>query len=188
MIINNSTYGMFPNKTFTDIWDNSDDFIEEYKNSGLQVDDIPDKYLTQLFYLLYAEYGNSVIVNNDENQFRYRVFSIIYSHGPTWYKRVEVQAKFRGLTIEELQAGSKAIYNNALNDGSAPSTSTLEELPGINSQNTTNYKKSVAEAYALLLDLLKTDVTSEFIRRFDPLFNKLASAPCSRVYITEVQK
>ena len=66
--------------------------------------------------------------------------------------------------------GTKAIYNTANNPGTEPSTGSLEELPYINSQNTTGYKKSKMDAYANLLALLDTDVTEDFIKKFGKLF------------------
>jgi hypothetical protein len=78
------------------------------------------------------------------------MFSVIFQYGPTWQKRLDIQAKIRGLTDSDILIGSKAIYNTALNPSTAPSTGSLEELTYINSQNTTNYKKSKLEAYAQL--------------------------------------
>ena len=179
-------YGSFPNKSFADVWNEDIKFVTDYRNSGLNVEDIPDDSLYKLFYLLYARYGNSIIVNNDENQFKYRVYSTIYMYGPTWYRRVEVQTELRKMTLDDLKSGGKAIYNQAAADGTAPSTATLYELPAINGQNVTNYVKSDLEGYNLLLNLLKTDVTKEFIDRFENLFMKLASSPNARYYVTEV--
>ena len=179
-------YGSFPNKSFADVWNEDEKFVTDYRNSGLNVEDIPDDSLYKLFYLLYARYGNSIIVNNDENQFKYRVYSTIYMYGPTWYRRVEVQTELRKMTMDDIKSGGKAIYNQAAADGTAPSTATLYELPAINGQNVTNYVKSDLEGYNLLLNLLKTDVTKEFIDRFENLFMKLASSPNARYYVTEV--
>ena len=179
-------YGSFPNKSFADVWNSDEKFVTDYRNSGLNVEDIPDDSLYKLFYLLYARYGNSIIVNNDENQFKYRVYSTIYMYGPTWYRRVEVQTELRKMTLDDIKSGGKAIYNQAAADGTAPSTATLYELPAINGQNVTNYVKSDLEGYNLLLNLLKTDVTKEFIDRFENLFMKLASSPNARYYVTEV--
>ena len=183
---NDYIYGSFPNKSFADVWNSDEKFVTDYRNSGLNVEDIPDDSLYKLFYLLYARYGNSIIVNNDENQFKYRVYSTIYMYGPTWYRRVEVQTELRKMSIDKLKSGGKAIYNQAAADGTAPSTATLYELPAINGQNVTNYVKSDLEGYNLLLNLLKTDVTKEFIDRFENLFMKLASSPNARYYVTEV--
>lgn len=79
------------------------------------------------------------------------------------------------MTDEDLIQGSKAVYNTALNPGTAPSTDTLDELTYINQQNTTKYKKTKLEGYALLLDLLESDVTSDFIDSFKKLFNPFGS-------------
>lgn len=175
---------------FTDIYDNVDDFIADYKNESSDfVNGIPnlisDTSAQTLFYLLYGRYGNNPIANRDINQFKYKLFSVIFQYGPTWEKRLEVQANLRQLTLDDIRLGSKAIYNQALNPSTEPSTASLEELTFINQQNTTNYKKSPLEGYAILLDLLNTDVTEEFIKKFNVCFKKFVSAERPLIYVTE---
>ena len=70
------------------------------------------------------------------------------------------------LSDDEILIGSKAIYNHAFNPSVAPSTQNMTELPYINDQNTTNFKRSKLDAYTLLLELLETDVTEEFIDKY----------------------
>lgn len=163
-----SLYGNFRNPKFTDIWGEAEDFTTFITGTELNVMD--EKELTTLYYLLYANYGNSVIASSDINQFKYKVASTIFMYGPTWAKRVEIQKKLREMSEEEIMKGGKAIYNHAFNPSSAPSTSTLDELLAINDQNTTNYKKSKLEGYSILSALLETDVSKEFIDKFKKLF------------------
>lgn len=183
---------------FTEIWDNEDDFLSDYKDSGLykDVSKITDDSAKTLFFLLYARYGNNPLANHDETQFKYKVFSIIFQYGPTWEKELDVQKAIRelGMTGTDLQygtgifAGSKAIYNQALNPQTEPSTGSLNELTYINQQNTTNYKKSPLEGYSILLDLLKKDVTNEFLNRFQKLFKIFVSAEKPLLYVTEEEE
>lgn len=168
---------------FTDIWNNSDDFLEDYYNNGISPMCSRGR-VELLFYLLYARYGNSPIANYDITQFKYKLFSIIFQYGPTWEKRLEIQTIFRNMNENDLIAGGKAIYNNALNPQTEPTTNTLEELNYINSQNTTNYKKSKLEAYSLLWDSLSTDVTEAFIKKFNNLFLTVVSDQRPLLYIT----
>ena len=112
---------------FTDIYDNVDDFIADYKNESSDfVNGIPnlisDTSAETLFYLLYGRYGNNPIANRDINQFKYKLFSVIFQYGPTWEKRLEVQAALRQLSLDDIRLGSKAIYNQALNPSTEPST------------------------------------------------------------------
>lgn len=172
-------YGNYRNRKFTDIWGNVDAFLSDYQNNGISTT-ITDASATLLFYLLYARYGNSTVASSDENQFRYKIFSTIFMYGPTWEKRLEIQKSVRELDLEELMDGGKAVYNTALNPGQpvaggqgAPvgeGTNTLDELTYINQQNTTKYKKSKVDAYAVILNLLETDVTEAFINKFKKLF------------------
>lgn len=172
-------------KIFTEIYPNHEEFITGWRDSGLYQEGwIREDSLKKLFYLLYAKYGNNAIANRDQEQFKYKVYAIIYQYAPTWQRKVEVQKILRELPEEELVKGSKQIYNHAFNPSSDPSTCQLEEIPTINDQNTTNYKKSVIEGYALLLDLLEADVTQELLNRFKPLFATFVYTRPD-IYITE---
>lgn len=163
-----SLYGNYRTRSFTDIYSNETDFINDWNSTpfskNLSID------MSLVFYLLYARYGNSHIASSDENQFRYHLFSIVFQYGPTWSKELEVQADVRALSLEDLQLGSTNIINSAANPGTAPSTQTLEELQYIDQQNVTKNKRSKVDGYALLLSLLKDDVTEQFIKRFQKLF------------------
>lgn len=180
-------YGNYRNKKFTDIWTDEDAFYSDYVENGIPVT-ISEKSATLLFYLLYARYGNSTIASSDETQFKYKVFSTIFMYGPTWEKRLEIQKEIRELTLEEVQKGGKAIYNTALNPNQAPTTASLEELKYINSQNTSNFIKSKVEAYAIILNLLETDVTEEFIGMFKKLFLTVVSPELPLWYVTSDQE
>lgn len=164
-------YGNYRQRTFSEIFPNVDKFVDEFMASPFS-SAINDHSRRILYYMLYANYGNSPISNSDENQFKYRVWSTIFMYGPTWEKRLEIQDKLRKLSEDELMRGGKAIYNHAFNPGTEPTTGSLEELDYINDQNTTNYKKSKLEGYAILMELLKTDVSRDFINKFKSLFLK----------------
>ena len=180
----NSVYGNYRTRTFTDIYPNVDDFIKDYTYNGIKTTITTDS-ITTLYYLLYARYGNSHIVNSDENQFKYRLFSTIFMYGPTWEKRLDVQNKLRGLTDKELIEGTKQINNHSYNPSTEPSTNDTEELPTTNEQTSTKYKKSKMDAYAILIALLETDVTEEFVAKFKKLFLSIVEPQNPLWYITE---
>ena len=180
-----SEYGNYRTKKFTDFYPMAQDFVNDYHLNGIPTT-ITDDSANTLFYLLYARYGNSHIISSDENQFKYKLFSIIFQYGPTWEKRLDIQNKLRNLTEDELMIGTKAIYNTANNPGTEPSTGSLEELPYINNQNTTGYKKSKMDAYANLLALLDTDVTEDFIKKFGKLFITILEPREPLWYATEI--
>lgn len=173
---------MYSTKKFTEIFDDYGTFKYHYINCGIPQtigsdDSVSTSNLQTLYYLLYARYGNSPITNYDQNQFIYKVFSIIYMYGPSWEKRLDIQAKIRNLSEAELLKGSKAIFNHALNPGEiaaegASSTTNQPELQYINDQNVTNYTKSKMDAYMQQWDLIDTDVTSEFLNKFSKLFKQ----------------
>lgn len=125
-----------------------------------------------LSYLLYAKYGNSPIANRDENQFKYKVYSVVFRFGPAWEKRLELQNKLRALDDEEIRLGSRSINNHAFNPSTSPTTSTLDELLEINEQSSQGLKMGKMEAYATLYQLIQTDVTTEFIDKFSECFKQ----------------
>lgn len=185
----NSYYGSYNTNTFADIFPSLEAFSEQYDKCAIP-NTIPlestDGFdLTTIYYLLYAQYGNSHISYSDQNQFIYKLFSIIYQYGPVWQRKMQIQANIRALEEQQLIQGSKAIYNHANNPRQAPTTKTLEELTFIDNQNTTNYKKSVLEGYSDLLMLLEEDVTESFIRRFRELFIAITAPDYPLLYITE---
>lgn len=167
--LNNSLYGNYRTRKFTDIYDNVDAFLADYSDNGLPML-VDTTNMTTLFYLLYARYGNSTIASSDENQFKYKLFSLVFQYGPTWAKRLEIQDKIRNLTEDELRESAKALYNHSYNPSTLPSTDTVDELLTINEQNVTKHRRSKTDAYALLNNLLETDVTEEFISKFKKLF------------------
>lgn len=185
-----SYYGGYRTRTFANIFPSFEEFEEAYNESPLKIafsaEGESGLSLAQLFYMLYAHYGNSHIAYSDENQFVYYLWSIIYQYGPTTIKKREIQDKLRALSDDELRIGSKVIRNHSFNPSTAPSTSTMEELLTINAQNTDNQKKSVMDGYANLLALLEEDVVDEFIHKFKRLFIKITAPDYPLLYTTEV--
>ena len=184
-MICNSVYGSYRTRKFADIWPSVDAFLKDYQESA-----IPQKLktadATTLYYLLYARYGNSSIANADENQFKYKVFSTIYIGGATWAKKQEIQDKLREMTEDEILAGTKAINNHAYNPQTAPTTDTVEELDYINEQNTTKYKKSKLDGYAMLWAILNDGVTEKFLREFRYHFLVVVEPQLPLWYVTNI--
>lgn len=185
MICNNSLYGNYRQVKFTDVWENVNSFLTEYQNNGIKTT-ISQQSAQTLYYLLYSRFGNSTIASSDTNRFKYDVWGTIFSYGPTWEKRLEIQEKLRGLSDDELFTGATQIFNHAYNPGTAPSTSTLDELTAINEQNTNKNKKDKLNAYAMLMSLLEIDVTQQFLDRFKKLFLTVVQPELPLWYATDV--
>ena len=179
-------YQVYRTNTFQEIWDSADKFVAEYKANGIKTT-ISDDSCTTLYYLLYAKYGNNPIASSDQNRFKYAVWATIFKYGPTWEKRLEIQDKLRALSEDDLIRSGKSIFNHAYNPSTEPSTGSLEELPGINEQNTNQYVKSKIDAYASLMDLLRTDVTEAFLGEFRKLF-KICLVENPLLYVTDLKE
>lgn len=200
---NSELYGNYRNRSFNDIYPEVEQFIEDYHefNKGILESAISDTAATTTWLLLSARYGNSTVASQNEEQFKLKLFATIFMFGPTWEKRVEIQKAIRDLfkdgeLSEDIIQGGKAIYNSALNPSQAVAygegaeigegTNTMEELKYINSQNTTNYKKSKADAFATIIQLLNSDVTSRYLAQFKKLFLTVVSPEIPLWYVTDL--
>ena len=179
----------YDTKLFTDIYDKVDTFVTDYNTINLGGITKPE-LVNKLFYLLYAKFGNSPIANLDENQFKYKLFSTVFMYGPAWESRLDIQGRVRKLLSDplnedDLLQGAKAIHNHALNPETDPSTSDIKELTYINEQNTTNYTKSKMDAYGQLWNLISTDVTADFLAKFNDCFKKFVRPANPLIYVTD---
>lgn len=186
---------MYTTKTFAQIFEGDEEtssdeqFLGEWKESGLYSNGlISDDNVKLLFFLLYSRYGNSPIANLDENQFKYKCWANIFQYGPTWEKRLAIQAELRTLTLAEAAKGASIINNHAFNPSATPSTATRDELPFINDQTTQKHEKGKVEAASMLWELLENDVTSEFINRFAGLFRKFVKPDSKYIFVTETEE
>ena len=100
-MINVDMLPQYDTKLMTDVWSQASEFLTDYQNIGIPTT-ISAQNATTLYYLLYARYGNTPIANYDENQWKYKMFSIIFQYGPTWEKRLDIQNTLRGLQISDL--------------------------------------------------------------------------------------
>lgn len=192
----NSYFQSFDNVTFSDLWSTSESFIESYKNSELpqtytNSDDttgtyVDDETLKLIWLLMIGRFADSTIKPyNTYGAFQIRFMSRVWQHAPAWKKELDIQNKLRSMSLDDnspIYEGSKAIYNSALNPGTEP---TQEELNYLNSQNVTKYKKSKLEGLAILTDLMKRDVTEQFLRRFDDFFKTIIYSGRTLLYETE---
>lgn len=118
---------MYDTKTFSEIYDSVEDFLNDYGKLGLPKT-ISDINANNLYYLMFARYGNNPIANYDENQFKAKLQAVIWQYGPTWEKRLDMQTSIRALTLSDLQKGLTV-------DRTGSNTATAS---GSNSQDTTN--------------------------------------------------
>lgn len=193
--MSNQILPQYSTELFTEIWDDVDEFKTDLAaspfagcihygetSSGVTY---PDN-VSIVFYLLYARYGNNPIANQDINQWKFKIFSVIFQYGPTWEKRLDLQDKIRKLTEADLLTGSKAIHNHAFNPSTTPSTSSLTELTYINDQQTSSFKKNKLDAYTQQWDMLETDVTEDFLNKFKKCFKNFVSPEQPLLYVTDL--
>lgn len=99
---------MYNTKTFIEIFDEYATFKYDYNDCKfpkmIDSDDTDNKIssLQTLYYLLYSKYGNSPIANWDEEQFKYKLFGIVFQYGPNWEKKLEIQKLLREFNLNDL--------------------------------------------------------------------------------------
>ena len=176
-------------KTFAQVYSKYEDFKSDYdaliKLVTGGVLPITNDNVQATFYLLYARYANTPIINYDETQFKMKLMSIIATYGPTWERKKAIQISLRNLTEEQLLQGAKQIYNHAYNPSTEPTTQQLEELTHINDQNVTNNKKSKMEAFSILWANLHVDATDEYINKFKNCFSRFVGDQYPIIYCEE---
>lgn len=187
-----SYYGGYETLTFEEVWESAELFLNDYKESGLvktstamNLNLLDDNTITLIYYLLYGRYAGSPHASSNINQFKYKLFSTVLTYAPTWIKKLEIQDKIRNLTEEELLISGVNIMQDAANPGTV--VEKMGIIDGVNTQNLSWSKRSKLNAYSLLMDNLRNDVTSEFLDRFKPLFSKFALPVTGRVYETNLK-
>lgn len=181
--MNIRAFGKYWHKTFADVFPSEEVFLELFDSCRIPKM-INNNSASTLYYLLYARYANDVIANSDENQFIYSVFSTIFMYGPTWEKRIEIQQAIRTLNMDDITLSSISINNQALNSAMENITTLDEEMSGVNSQSAYKVRKGKLSAYAMLSELIKTDVTRDFIIKFKSLFRVIIE-PDEELFYTD---
>lgn len=168
----------YETRTFSEIFTSATEFVTYLKNCGIDLL-IKDETATTLYYLLVSNYGNSHSAYSDEDLFKLKTATQIFCYGPTWEKRLEIQANLRALSETDLLTGAKTIYDHAYNPSTIPEgpNEVDTEINTVNDQTRTRNKRSKLDAYGTLITLLNTDVTGEFLKRFRNLFLKVFGPP-----------
>lgn len=184
-----SLWGNYRTRTFSEIFDSYETFIQQWDTLPFKEAVAADNINMELaYYLLMARYANSHIASLDENRFIFQTFSTIFQYGPMWAKDLSTQAALRALNIDAFRTGVANIINQASNPSTEPSTADTEELPFVNNQNVSKTKRSIADGYALMYSLLKEDVSEKFIDRFKKLFLTIVAPERPLWFVTEVNE
>ena len=184
----NTLYGNYRTRKFTDIWEDYQSFSTDWVDSPYySATLVTSTNLQILYYLLYGKYGNSHIAFSDENQFKFRLFSLIWQYAPTWQKELSIQDTLRSLTEADLLEGKKEINDHAYNPSTVPEGPNVVdgEITTINRQTKTKIKNSKLEAYAQLVALLKRDVTEDFLLKFKKLFLVIVEPQLPLWYVSD---
>ena len=183
----------YTTKKFCDVWKDLTAFTTDYTAlmplvAGGVATPLSSDNITAVYYLLYAKYGNTPIICEDEFQWKMKMMSIIMTYGPEWQRKKAIQISLRLLEEADLLQGAKQIYNHAFNPSTEPTTAELVELTHINDQNTSNNKKPKMEAYSILWANLHADRTEEFLQKFSKCFSRFVGDQFPTVFVTEEEE
>lgn len=196
MTMNEMLWGNYTNRKFRNIFPNYESFENTYLSDCPELlpknfkpdqnNHYPDIKLTYILLLSY--YGNSTVANDDENQFKFKLFSTIFRYGPTWKMRTDIQDKLRAINLDDdsWREGGFNILNTSVNPSTQPANNSEQILETINQQNTSRYKKGKLAAYGELYALLKTDVVGEYIDKFKKLFLQVVEPQLPLWYVTNL--
>ena len=181
---------MYNTKTFTQIFPTFQSFKNTFDNDfGRYAKDcITENSLIALYWLLYSRYGESPIVNLSENIFKSKIVATTFQKGPTWERRLKLQQDLRELSEADLLKGARTLLNRALHPETEPGTNTDEELDYLNQQDVSKLTRSKLDAYSFLQDVLKTDVTEEFLESYRKLFSRFVSPTNTRIYVNDIEE
>lgn len=174
----------FNRMKFSDVWNNKDSFWHDYNESGLN-GEIDESHANILYFLLIGKYANNIIANEDINQFKYKVFSIIFSFGGEWQRKLKIQKDLREMSDDDLIHESTTIMNHASNPSTKPSTGDTGELKFVDDQNVSKRKRAKLDAYQFLWSVLRSDITPRFLSKFESLFTLYCAPYIDAVYCSE---
>lgn len=165
---------IYSTKILTDIWGNASDFVTDFKACPFYVaTTYTDDNLNELYYLLYARYGNAAIAGFDENQWKYRMYTTIHSYMPTYLQKAKIQADLRALGLDVIKDGGQTINNHAVSPTDPISTDSDTILTYINDQVVGNVRLSDLEGYVKKYNVLDDTIIDEFLNKFRDLFIKI---------------
>lgn len=157
-------------RKFREIFKDAGEFFTEYTNYGLG-GFLNDETVTTLYKLLWARRANDAIWSTDEDQFKAKLFSIIFEFGGVFEKKLEIVNRIQRMTDEELERGTVQVFNNAQNPSTTPLTQEFEQLKKINAQTAQIVKRSKLDYLMMQTAAMKNDFIEVFLKRFDKLFN-----------------
>lgn len=167
------------------VWENDTEFITDCNNSVLPIN-LTDAELSMTFALLYARHGGDCIRSLSKDQWKYKVFSVLFQKGPIWSKNLAIQNQLQQLTEDEITTGGKVITNASENPTEIPLGGTMDDsgLATINSQNVNITKRNKIISYRMYLESLE-DPTEQYMSYFEPLFSKIGIELDAYQFISE---
>lgn len=178
--------------SFSEIFDTADLFLAGWLDCPLYNSVISNDRIKELWYHLYAAYGNSHIASFDTNQFKAKVWSLVATKGLIWNTRLNILNKMVSLTDDEIVQNSKSWVNMAQNPMDIEDGRNGDDkdfLDFIQNQNVSFSERGQVDAYTNYAAALGVGIsqTQEFVKQFKKLFKTVVDYEAPLYYDTEVE-
>lgn len=157
-------------RTFREIFSTKEAFFTDYQNLDLGGFS-KDETVYKLYKLLWAKHANDAIFSTDEDQFKAKLFAIVFEYGGVFEKKLEILDRIQNMTDEELEKGTVQVSNSAEHPSTQPLTQEFETLRKIDHQSANVVKRSKLEYLSIQSSAMNTQFIAEFLNRFNKLFN-----------------
>lgn len=182
--LTNSYYGGYRTRKFSDLYPTVEEFIIDFNNCGIPTM-ITEQNAKTLYYLLLGKYANSHIASSDENTFKLRLFTIVFSSGPIWEQKLQIQQRLKELSDDELFTAVQTIYNRASNPNEETNSDTI--LDYISSQDINKQKRGKLDTLMQYYEAFK-NCTDSFLTKFKSLFKTIVAPEKPLLYEEEVEE
>lgn len=173
---------------FKDIFENYNVFDAEFELSGFKdATNLTAANAQIMFSVLYAKYCNSTLASIDSLRFKAQFFSMIFQYAPAWQKKLAIQNIIYAMDEDDVTILNENVFNSAQNPSTAPSTDAFTPLSKIDTQNATRTKRNALSGWAQLRDLVESDFTNEFVKKFQRLFIVIVEDPCDYPPILKIR-
>lgn len=169
-------------KTFLEVYPTANDLYTAYTGEDTPhyiADDYKDvvesEFKNEVYNVLYGYYASRHITANEkgETQWKSRFLTAIGIFTPAYKRKLKIQKDLRTLSEDELRDTGKTVTNISSYPGDVLETED-EQLKSVDNQQRTGVIKGKVDAYGQLNAILKDDVVSAYVNRFNKFFTSVA--------------
>ena len=159
------------------VWKTPNELKQALKNSYAK-DCLSDENAEVLSNLLFAKYANSRISNSSVEQFKLKMWSVVFRYGPSWEAKLKIQDQVRSINDEDLEKGDTIISSSYDPNGQFGCSENEIYGDNLRSQSASVSKLSKLKALSQKWTMIESDVTTAFINAFKECFTTVVIFGC----------